>query len=84
MDQVSDGSAYNIGSGKLTSFLELIGLFTTLAGYTPEIKPLLDKPVGVHSRYCDMSLVEERFGWKPEISLEEGMSRVYEAALGKI
>lgn len=84
MDQVSDGSAYNIGSGKLTSFLELIGLFTTLAGYTPEIKPLLDKPVGVHSRYCDMSLVEERFGWKPEISLEEGMRRVYEAALGKI
>jgi nucleoside-diphosphate-sugar epimerase len=84
MDQVSDGSAYNIGSGKLTSFLELIGLFTRFAGYSPEIKPLLDKPVGVHSRYCDMSLVEERFGWMPRISLEEGMQRVYHAALKKI
>lgn len=84
MDHVSDGSAYNIGSGKLTSFLELIGLFTRFAGYTPEIKPLLDKPVGVHSRYCDMSLVEEKFGWKTRISLEEGMRRVYDAALKKI
>ena len=84
LDNVSDGSAYNIGSGKLTSFLELIGLFTRFAGYSPEIKPLLDKPVGVHSRYCDMSLVEERFGWKAAISLEEGMRRVYDTALTKI
>ncbi len=84
MDNVSDGSAYNIGSGKLTSFLELIDLFTSFAGYKPAIKPLLDKPVGVHSRYCDMSLVREKFGWMPRISLEEGMRRVYEAAKKRI
>ena len=84
MDNVSDGSAYNIGSGKLTSFLELIELFTSFAGYKPTIKPLLDKPVGVHSRYCDMSLVREKFGWMPRISLEEGMRRVYEAAKKKM
>ena len=84
MDNVSDGSAYNIGSGKLTSFLELIGVFTTIAGYSPEIKPLLDKPVGVHSRYSDMSLVQKKFGWTPKISLEEGMRRVYETALKQI
>lgn len=84
MDNVSDGSAYNIGSGKLTSFLDLIGIFSRIAGYTPEIKPLLDKPVGVHSRYCDMSLVKEKFGWMPEISVEEGMKRVYDAALKQI
>jgi nucleoside-diphosphate-sugar epimerase len=80
MDRVSDGSAYNIGSGKLTSFLELIEIFTGFAGYRPVIKPLLDKPVGVHSRYCDMSLVYDKFGWKPRISIEEGMRRVYERA----
>ncbi|HDO27110.1 MAG TPA: NAD-dependent epimerase/dehydratase family protein [Bacteroidetes bacterium] len=80
MDNVNDGSAYNIGSGKLTSFLELIDVFASFAGYKPTIKPLLDKPVGVHSRYCDMSLVREKFGWMPKISLEEGMRRVYEAA----
>lgn len=84
LDNVSDGSAYNIGSGKLTSFLELIEVFTKIADYSPEIKPLLDKPVGVHSRYCDMSLVEKKFGWKAQISLEEGMRRVYEKAKSKI
>ncbi|PID92032.1 MAG: epimerase [Bacteroidetes bacterium] len=84
MDQVSDGTAYNIGSGKLTSFLDLIAVFTSFAGYKPEIKALLDKPVGVHSRYCDMQTVKERFGWMPRISVEEGMRRVYEAALKKI
>jgi UDP-glucose 4-epimerase len=84
MDNVTDGSAYNIGSGRLTTFLELIGIFTRIAGYSPVIKPLLDKPVGVHSRYCDISLVREKFGWAPRITLEEGMRRVYEAALKKI
>lgn len=80
LNQVSDGTAYNIGSGKLTSFLDLIEVFTGFAGYTPTIKPLLDKPVGVHSRYADISLSAGKLNWKPRISLEEGMRRVYNAA----
>ena len=84
LDNVSDGSAYNIGSGKLTSFLELIDVFSKIADYKPTIKPLLDKPVGVHSRYCDMSLVEKKFGWKAKISLEEGMRRVYNKAKSRL
>lgn len=80
MDKISDGRAINIGMGRLTSFLELIEVFTSFAGYKPTIKPLLDKPVGVHSRYCDMTWVEENLGWKAKISIEEGMRRVYEAA----
>jgi nucleoside-diphosphate-sugar epimerase len=84
MNEVKDGSAYNIGSGKLTSFIELIELFCRFADYKPTIKPLLDKPVGVHSRYANMDYVTKRFGWKPKISLEEGMRRVYDAAVKRI
>lgn len=84
MDNVSDGSAYNIGSGRLLSFIEIIEVFCKIAGYKPEIKQLLDKPVGVHSRYANMDLVTEKFGWKPKITVEEGMRRVYEAALERI
>lgn len=79
-DNISDGSAVNIGSGKLTSFRELIALFTSFAGYEPKIKALLDKPVGVHSRYCKIDLAKKKLGWAPKVSLEEGMRRVYEAA----
>lgn len=81
MDTVTDGTAINIGMGRLTSFLEIIEVLTGIAGYEPEVKQLLDKPVGVHSRYCDMSYVKEKLGWEATISMEEGMRRMYEAAL---
>lgn len=84
MDNVSDGSAYNIGSGRLLSFIEIINIFCNIAGYSPKIKQLLDKPVGVHSRYANMDLVTQKFGWKPKISVEEGMKRVYQAALKRL
>ncbi|HUM47093.1 MAG TPA: NAD-dependent epimerase/dehydratase family protein [Chitinophagales bacterium] len=81
MDNIHDGSAINIGSGKLTSFLDIIELFCSFAGYQPTIKPLLDKPVGVHSRYADMTYVAKKFKWEPRISVAAGMRRVYDAAV---
>lgn len=81
LDNISDGRAINIGQGRLTSFLEIISYFTKFAGYEPEIKPLLDKPVGVHSRYSNMDYVKNEFGWEPKISIEEGMRRVYDKAV---
>jgi UDP-glucose 4-epimerase len=84
MDNIHDGSAINIGSGKLTSFLDIIAVFCKFAGYSPTIKPLLDKPVGVHSRYANMDYVSNKFGWKPKISVEEGMRRVYDGVAKKL
>jgi nucleoside-diphosphate-sugar epimerase len=84
MDHIHDGTAINIGMGKLTSFREIIEVFCSFAGYQPTIQPLLDKPVGVHSRYCDMSFVESKLGWKAKISIEEGMRRVYDAAVKQL
>lgn len=84
IEHIHDGSAINIGFGKLTTFREIIDLFCEFAGYKPTIKPLLDKPVGVHSRYADMTYVMNRFGWYPKISLREGMKRVYDAAVQRI
>lgn len=84
MDKIHDGRGINIGSGKLTTFLELIELFTKFAGYKPTIKPLVDKPMGVHSRYSDMAYVKNELGWEPKILLEEGMYRVYQKALERI
>lgn len=83
MDKIGDGTAINIGQGILTSFNDLIKIFTEFAGYNPPIKQLLDKPVGVHSRYSDMTWVKENLGWEPKISIKEGMKRVYDAAVEK-
>ncbi len=83
MDHIRDGTAINIGMGRLTSFREIIGIFTEFAGYQPEIKPLLDKPVGVHSRYCNMDFVKAKLGWEAKISLREGLRRVYDKAVAE-
>lgn len=84
MDHISDGSAINIGRGVLTSFNEIIRELTSIAGYEAEIKQLLDKPVGVHSRYCNMDYVKEKLGWEAKISLNEGMRRMYAAACQRL
>jgi nucleoside-diphosphate-sugar epimerase len=81
LDHIQDGSAMNIGSGHITSFLEIIELFTEFAGYQPTIKPLLDKPVGVHARHANMDYVFNELGWRPKVSLREGMKRVYEQSV---
>lgn len=84
LDHIKDGRAINIGSGRITSFLEIIDLFTEFAGYKPTIKPLLHKPVGVHARHANMDYVFNELGWKPKISLREGMRRVFDQALKNI
>lgn len=84
MDHIHDGTAINIGMGRLTTFREIIDIFTEFAGYKPEIKPLLDKPVGVHSRYCNMDFVKKTLGWEARISLREGLRRVYDKALERV
>lgn len=73
---ITDGSAVNIGSGTLTTFLEVAALFAELAGYSPTIQPLIDKPVGVQSRYSDPREMRKVLAWSPTISLQEGFARV--------
>lgn len=84
MNKISDGTAINIGMGRLTTFRDIISVFCKFAGYKPNIKTLLDKPVGVHSRYCDMQFVQNKLNWEAKISLEEGLKRVYDRAIANL
>lgn len=84
LDHIHDGSGVNISTGTLTSFLDVIHTLCDIAGYQPTIKPLTDKPVGVHNRYGDPTLSSALLGWKPKISLREGLERVYRRALERI
>jgi nucleoside-diphosphate-sugar epimerase len=80
LEKVSDGRGINIGSGVLTTFIELATLMADIEGYQPVIKPLVEKPEGVKSRYCDPFILNTEIGWTPSISLRDGMSRVLAAA----
>ncbi len=84
LDKVKDGRGINIGTGKLTSFNELIRIMCKIEGHNATIKPLVDKPVGVQSRYADVSILSKEIGWKPAISMEEGMKRVLDGAHARL
>jgi UDP-glucose 4-epimerase len=84
IDKISDGSGINIGTGQLTTFIEVAETFIRLNGRPASVKPLAGKPVGVQSRYCDPSEMENKLGWKPEITLEDGFSRVLRGAHDRV
>jgi nucleoside-diphosphate-sugar epimerase len=76
LGKVNDGRGINIGTGKLTSFNELIKTLCTLEDHKGEIRRLTDKPVGVQSRYADTTVLNGEIGWFPLTSLEDGMRKV--------
>lgn len=84
IENIEDGTAVNIGSGVATSFLQLASLMAKIVGYEPEVIGRAGKPVGVASRFCDPSFAFAKLGFKPEISLEEGMSRVISVAKNRL
>lgn len=78
--RVCDGSAVNIGSGRLLNFREVACLFARLEGYEARIESLADKPVGVHSRFADIRHMQATLDWLPAIGIEEGFRRVLHVA----
>lgn len=63
----------NVCTGRGTSFDELAGMVTKMAGYSPEIRHREDKAAGVDYRVGDPSRMREFY--TPQVSLEEGIAR---------
>lgn len=77
-DYELDG-VYNVGTERRVSFNELVGMLNEELGTS--IKPVyvenpIPEEVYVHHTCADVSKLREATGWEPEISLEEGLSRV--------
>lgn len=75
MDQIDDGAAVNISSGQLTSFFSLAERILERVGKRASVQALADMPEGVFARGGDTAL-QERLGFSPEISLDQGIDRV--------
>lgn len=74
----------NIGSDRLVTIDELARIVIDISGKNINIEYDLSKPQGVRGRNADLTLVKEALGWEPEISLEEGLRRLYEWAKQKV
>ena len=56
---------------------ELVDIVEGIAGVELERRYKLDAPQGVRGRNSDNTLIRERLGWAPSISLEDGLATTY-------
>ena len=66
---------YNVGTGRETSLLELARILVSLLG-KPDIKPhfLCERAPNVFRRCADLNNITRDLGYRPTISLREGLS----------
>ena len=66
----------NIGSSEMVTIDALAGQIMRVAGKHVGIKHI-PGPIGVAGRNSDNTLIEEKLGWKPTMTLREGLERTY-------
>ena len=67
----------NLGSDELVTINRLVDIVEEIASVKLRRNYKLDAPLGVRGRNSDNTLIEERLGWAPSTSLEEGMAKTY-------
>jgi UDP-glucose 4-epimerase len=68
----------NLGTGTMTSVGRIVEILRELSGCPITV---LDRPVSGPMRFCsDPTLLFRITGWRPKVSIEEGVRRCFEAA----
>jgi nucleoside-diphosphate-sugar epimerase len=67
----------NLGTDKLVTIDELVGLVAGIAGKTLTTRHDPSKPQGVRGRNSDNSRLREVLGWEPATPLEDGLRTTY-------
>ena len=67
----------NVGSDQLVTINELVDIVEGIAGLGLERRYQLDAPQGVRGRNSDNTLVRDRLGWAPSVTLEDGLAATY-------
>ena len=66
----------NIGSDEMVTINQLVDIVADIAGKTLH-KNHIPGPLGVRGRNSDNRLIEERLGWRPSMTLREGLEKTY-------
>ncbi len=66
----------NLGQDRMVTIDELADMAATVAGVRLA-KKYVSGPQGVRGRNADITRIHEVLGWKPEVSLEEGLAHTY-------
>ena len=77
MDQYNGTDVINVGSGYDVTIRQLAGMIKNVSGYKGKISFDTTKPDGTMRKLMDNSRMK-KLGWKPKISLEEGIEKTYQ------
>ncbi len=76
MENYDDSEIVNVGCGKDQTIKELAETIQEVVGYTGHLKFDSTRPDGTPQKILDISKINS-LGWKPTISLREGLKQVY-------
>jgi GDP-L-fucose synthase len=76
IDSYDDGVAINIGTGNDVSIKDLAELIRKIVGFDGRIEWDTAKPDGTPRKLLDVSRINA-LGWRPTISLEDGINSTY-------
>jgi nucleoside-diphosphate-sugar epimerase len=67
----------NLGSAESVTINQLVDIVEAIAGLRLTRRYDLGAPKGVNGRNSDNTLIRERLGWAPSISLRDGLEKTY-------
>jgi len=69
---------YNIGAGKPVQLLDFIAAIENVTGKTAIKRMVEMQPGDVYQTYADTTALEQELHYKPHISIQEGINRLYD------
>lgn len=67
----------NLGSSELVTINQLVDIVEDIAGIKVQRNHNLSAPQGVNGRNSDNTMIQQAFGWEPNIPLRTGMEETY-------
>jgi UDP-glucuronate 4-epimerase len=80
----SGSGTYNVGGALEASMTESIELFERISGRTLDVRRHSSVPGDQKRTKADTTRIRSELGWEPTVSLDEGLSRQWEWAVGRV
>jgi len=80
MEKYADEQTINVGSGEEVSISELARIIAEVIGFRGKLQFDKEKPDGTPRKILDSGRLRD-LGWRPKISLADGVKKTYEWAL---
>ncbi|MFO0416763.1 MAG: GDP-L-fucose synthase family protein [Pseudomonadota bacterium] len=80
MERYEEAQTINVGTGQDVSIAELAQLMKSVTGFKGEIVYDRSKPDGMMRKVLDVSRINT-LGWRPKVTLQQGLERTYAWAL---